>query len=159
MAALLSGEGFRFLFRTDKGEISRETWWLGTALTGSIAFVATMIWLALRPLAHTDLSQRGLIDPATLGVYVYLILYAFLVLLTGVCWYNLSAKRFRALGRAPSLAGAPLVLALLAGAAHWISPRVPEMAPIWAAWILDAALVIVVLWTIYELGVRVPNDT
>ena len=154
MTAILSAEGFRFLFRTDKGEITRDTWWLGTALTGSIVFAATMIWFVISPFANSDLSRRGLFDPTTLGVYVYLMLYAFIILLTGVCWYNLSAKRFRAVGRAPSLAGLPLVLALFTGAAHWIAPRVPGMVPFWSPWVLDAALVVVILWTLYELGIR-----
>ena len=154
MAALLSGEGFRFLFRTDKGEITRETWLLGTAMTGAVVFVATIIWFVISPFATSDLARRGLFDATTLGVYVYLMFYAFIVLLTGVCWYNLSAKRFRAIGRSPSFAGLPLVLALLAGAAHWTAPRVPDMVPFWSPWVLDAALVLVILWTCYELGIR-----
>ncbi len=152
MAALLSGEGFRFLFRTDKGVVSREVWWLGTALTGAVAFVTTMIWFAIAPMATSDLSRRGLIDPTAIGVYAYLIAYAFVVMLCGICWYNLSAKRFRDLGLAPSLAGLPLVLALFAGAAHWTSPRLPDMVPFWSPWLLDAALAVVIAWTIYQLG-------
>jgi len=154
MAALLSGEGFRFLFRTDRGEISRETWWLGTAMTGAVALVATVVWFLVAPYANSDLSRRGLFDPTTFGVYLYLMLYAFIVLLTGVCWYNLSAKRFRAVGRASSFAGLPLVLALVDGAAHWVAPRVPDMVPFWSPWVLDAALIVVILWTLYELGIR-----
>jgi uncharacterized membrane protein YhaH (DUF805 family) len=154
MAALLSGDGFRFLFRTDKGEITRETWWLGTAMTGGVVFVAAIIWFVISPFATSDLARRGLFDPATLGVYVYLMLYAFIILLGGVCWYNLSAKRFRAVGRAPSFAGLPLALALLTGAAHWTAPRVPDMVPFWSPWVLDAGLVLVILWTFYELGIR-----
>ena len=127
MAAILSGEGFRFLFRTDKGEISRETWWLGTAMTGGIALVATLVWFAIQPYANSDLSRRGLFDPTTLGVYVYLMLYAFIVLLTSVCWYNLSAKRFRAVGRAPSFAGLPLALALVTAERLGARPLLREL--------------------------------
>ena len=108
----------------------------------------------IAPFANSDLSRRGLFDPTTLGVYLYLMVYAFIILLTGVCWYNLSAKRFRAMGRAPSLAGLPLVLALFTGAAHWITPRVPDMVPFWSPWVLDASLVVVILWTLFELGIR-----
>jgi uncharacterized membrane protein YhaH (DUF805 family) len=154
MSAILSGEGFRFLFRTDKGEIARNVWWLGTALTGAVAFMATIIWFVIAPLAKHDLAERGLIDPATLGVHVYLAVYAFLILLTGVCWYNLTAKRFRALGRAPALAGVPLVMGLIAGAAHWVSPRLPEMVPMWSAYALDMALAFVVIWTLIECGFK-----
>ena len=159
MSAILSGEGFRFLFRTDKGEIARDVWWLGTALTGAVAFVATLIWVRIRPLAKHTLAERGLIDPATLGVHVYLAIYAFLILLTGVCWYNLTAKRFRAVGRAPALAGLPLVLGLFAGAAHWVSPRLPEMVPLWSAYAIDMSLAFVVIWTLFECGFKTKANT
>ena len=154
MSAILSGEGFRFLFRTDKGEIARDVWWLGTALTGAVALVATIIWMLVSPLAKHNLAERGLIDPATLGVHLYLAVYAFLVLLTGVSWYNLTAKRFRAMGRAPAFAGLPLVLGLFASAAHWVSPRLPEMVPLWSAYALDTLLVFVVIWTLFECGFK-----
>jgi len=158
MSAILSGEGFRFLFRTDKGVIARDVWWLGTALTGAVALVATTIWLVISPLAKHGLAERGLIDPATLGVHVYLAVYAFLILLTGVCWYNLTAKRLRARGLAPALAGLPLVLALLAGAAHWTSPRLPEMVPLWSAWLVDTGLVLMLVWTAFECGLRAQDQ-
>ena len=154
MSAILSGEGFRFLFRTDKGVIARDVWWLGTALTGAVAFVATLIWVLIAPLAKHGLAERGLIDMATLGVHLYLAVYAFLILLTGVCWYNLTAKRFRAMGRAPAFAGLPLVLGLFAGAAHWVSPRLPEMVPLWSATAIDMGLAFVIIWTLFECGFK-----
>jgi uncharacterized membrane protein YhaH (DUF805 family) len=157
MSAILSGEGFRFLFRTEKGTISRNVWWLGTALTGAVALVATIIWLVVAPLAKHNLAERGLIDPATLGVHLYLAVYAFLILLTAVCWYNLSAKRFRAIGHAPAFAGLPLVLGLLAGAAHWASPRLPEFVPLWSAYAIDGVLACAILWTLFECGLK--NET
>jgi uncharacterized membrane protein YhaH (DUF805 family) len=154
MAALLSGDGFRFLFRTDKGVVSRDVWWLGTALTGAVAFVTTAIWLVIAPMATSDLSRRGLIDPMALTVYVYLMLYAFIVLLCGVCWYNLSAKRFRDLGQPPELAGLPLVMALFSGALHWVQPRIAETVPGWTVVVLDIGTLIVILWALYELGFK-----
>jgi uncharacterized membrane protein YhaH (DUF805 family) len=154
MSAILSGEGFRFLFRTDKGVIARDVWWLGTALTSAVAFVATIIWILIAPLAKHNLAERGLIDPATLGVHLYLALYAFLILLTGVCWYNLTAKRFRAIGRAPAFAGLPLVLGLFAGAAHWVAPRLPEMVPFWSVTAIDTGLAFVIIWTLFECGFK-----
>lgn len=154
MAALLSGEGFRFLFRQDKGVIARDVWWLGTAMTGAIVLVLSLVWFAVSPYATSDLSRRGLIDPTALGVYVYLFFYAAIALVCTVSWYNLSAKRFRDRGRAPAFAGLPLVAALFAGAAHWLAPRLPEMVPFWAVATLDMALLAVILWTIFELGIR-----
>lgn len=160
MAALLSGEGFRFLFRTDKGEISREVWWLGTALTGAVAVATTLGLSLLLPYARTQLTDmaNGLIQPMTLAFYVYLMLYAFVIALTGVCWYNLSAKRFRAQGRAPSLAGLPLALGLVAAGAHWIARR-PDTMPAWAPLTLDGLLVLVILWCVYELGIRTARQS
>jgi len=154
MSAILSGEGCRFLFRTDKGVIASNVWWLGTALTGAVAFVTTLVWILISPLAKHGLAERGLIDMATLGVHLYLAVYAFLILLTGVCWYNLTAKRFRAMDRAPAFAGLPLVLGLFAGAAHWVSPRLPEMVPLWSAYAIDFVLVFVIIWTLFECGFK-----
>jgi hypothetical protein len=154
MAAILSSEGFRFLFRTDKGTVSRDVWWFGTTLISTIVLSFQIVWLLVSPYATSDLSQRGLFDAAALGVYSFLIVYAFVAFLSGVCWYNLSAKRFRDRGLAPSFAGLPMVLALLAGAAHWLAPRMPEMVPAFVPSTLDIALVLVILWCVFELGLR-----
>ncbi|MBX9740216.1 MAG: hypothetical protein K2X62_09100 [Beijerinckiaceae bacterium] len=154
MALRIRGEGFRFLFRTDKGVVNREVWWLGTALIGAVVAVTTAIWLTIAPMASTDLARRGLVDPTALSVYLYLIVYAFVALIAGVCWYNLSAKRFRDLGREPSLAGLPLVAALFSGALHWVQPRMPDVIPGWTTMALDIGLLVVILWTVYELGVQ-----
>ncbi|MDB5544401.1 MAG: hypothetical protein JWO64_1550, partial [Hyphomicrobiales bacterium] len=40
------------------------------------------------------------------------------------------------------------------GAAHWTAPRVPDMVPFWSPWVLDAGLIVVILWTVFELGIR-----
>lgn len=158
MALRLRGEGFRFLFRTDKGVVNREVWWLGSAIIGGVVAVATAVWIAIAPLATTDLARRGLFDATALSVYLYLMVYAFVVLIAAVCWYNLSAKRFRDRGRPPSLAGLPLLLALLAGALHWVQPRVPETIPGWTTGALDIVLLLVIIWTVVELGARPGAD-
>jgi uncharacterized membrane protein YhaH (DUF805 family) len=158
MALRLRGEGFRFLFRTDKGVVNREVWWLGSAVIGGVVAVTTAIWLAIAPLATTDLARRGLVDPTALSVYLYLMVYAFVVLIAAICWYNLSAKRFRDRGRRPGLAGLPLLLALLAGALHWVQPRVPETIPGWTTGALDIVLLLVILWIIVELGMKPGAD-
>jgi hypothetical protein len=82
------------------------------------------------------------------------------VLLVAVSYVNLSAKRFRDRHLSPALGYASIApfAALLAGAAHWLQPRVTEaMARGWV-WGADAILIAVALWTLYELGLQ-PSKT
>jgi magnesium-transporting ATPase (P-type) len=154
MADAQSQTRFGFLFRTDTGLIDRATWWRGAVALGVPLLVLTLIWIAISPWAHRDMTRASaLVDPAALAAYVYLLLYAFAVILISVCFYNLSAKRFRAMGRHPSLAGLVPLMALLAGAAHWIAPRSEGMVPAWSAYVFDALLIGVLAFTIYELGI------
>ena len=69
---------------------------------------------------------------------------------------NLSAKRFRDRGLSPPLGLASLapLLALVAGAAHFVQPYVAEVMSRWYVWGVDALFVAAALWTIYELGWR-----
>ena len=107
--------------------------------------IATIVWIAIAPFAHRDLERgSALVDPAALAVYVYLLLYAFAVILIAVCYYNLSAKRFRARALTPGLAGLVPLAALLAGSTHWIVPRSEGMVPGWAALVADVLLAAVV---------------
>jgi hypothetical protein len=62
------------------------------------------------------------------------------------------AKRFADRGRPPGLAGlAPLAI-FVAAAAHWFTPRSEGMAPAAAPYVLDALALVVLVWTIAELG-------
>lgn len=152
MASILSGEGLRFLYRSEQGVIDRRVWWLGVTPLASILFVTTVVWRALEPFAKRGLDERAFLDPLTLAAYVYLLCYAFVVLFMTVCFVMLSMKRLRDRGRPTGLAGAAPLAALLAGAASWIEPQVNSplvsTIEIWA-WV---ALGLSVVWTVVEMG-------
>lgn len=144
---------FSFLFRTDKGRVDRSVWWRGTLPLTASTVLATVGWVLLRPYAHHDLSTQPFIAPATIVAFTYLLLYAFGLILAGVCEYNLSAKRFRDRGRPAALA-AVLPLSLLFGAAViWFIPRSFGSVPDWVGPVVIVALVLVAAWNVVELGV------
>jgi uncharacterized membrane protein YhaH (DUF805 family) len=153
MAALLAGHSFRFLFRTDQGRIDSRTWWRGTLLLGAILLPLTLIWFAISGYAQRDLKPDAvLVNWPTLVTYVYLLLYAFAVILIAICHYNLSAKRFRDRGLPSSLAGLLPFLALFAGAMHWLYPRVSEAMPYWLVFVSDVLLIATVVFNLIELN-------
>lgn len=160
MAGLPSRERIAFLYRTDQGRIDRATWARGAAGLVGALIPLTLIWLALAPYAAHDLANSPLFVPQTVAAYAYLIVYAIAVLLICASWVNLSAKRFRDRERpAPlGLAGLLPLAALLAGAAHWLQPRVAEVMPRWYVTIFDIVLVAITLWTLLELGYRPSAD-
>ncbi len=154
----IDSERIRFLYRTEQGRIDRATWLKGAGALAAILAPFFFIWLALAPYADHDLTRDPFFAPMTAAAYGFVILYAFVILLVAVSYVNLSAKRFRELGRpAPvALAGLGPLAALVTGAVHWLQPRVAEVMPRFWVWGVDAALVAVIAWTIYELGFR--ND-
>ncbi len=160
MAGLPSSERIAFLYRTDQGRIDRATWARGAAGLAAVLVPLTLIWLALTPYTAHDLATSPLFVPQTVAAYAYLIVYAIAVLLICASWVNLSAKRFRDLDRpAPlGLAGLLPLAALLAGAAHWLQPRVAEVMPRWYVTIFDVILVAVAVWSLLELGYRRAAD-
>ncbi len=144
---------FAFLYRTETGRIDRPVWWRGFWQLAVPLIVLTIGWFLLAPYAQRDIAQQdALIAPATLAAYIYLLLYTFAVILIAISFYNLSAKRFRDHGRPGSLAGLVPLFALIAGAAHWLQPRVSDSIPIWIVYILDAVLVVAIVATLYECG-------
>lgn len=153
MASVLSGEGLRFLYRSEDGAIDRRLWWIGVAPLAAILFAMTAIWLVLEPWARRGLDERAFLDPMTIVAYVYLMVFAFTVMFFAVCFVMLSMKRLRDRGRPPGLAGALPLAALLAGAASWLEPQVGGAFIPAAAIIAWVALGLVALWTIIEMGV------
>ena len=152
----LDRESIRFLFQTYEGSISRRRWRSGTLILAAILIPLTLIWLFIAPAAHRDLSTPELLNAAALAAFVYLAVFAFAVILIAVSWTNLSAKRFRAIGRPGALAAALPFAALLDGAARWFQPRASDVFPAWAPLIFDVALIAVAAWSFYALGLANP---
>jgi hypothetical protein len=152
MSGLFSRESLNFLYRNDQGEVSRAVWWSGLVPLASLLLVLTIIWLLVAPWGQRGLNERAFIDVRTIVSYAYLLFYTLAVILIAVSYTNLSAKRFRARGRIGGFAGLLPLAALLAGAAHWLYPRVPESMPYWSLVAADLTLVGVVLWHVFDLG-------
>ena len=144
-----------FLFRTDEGVIDRGIWWRGSLFLAGCLALLTGIWMELSTFAYEaqgPAARAELFDPNIFAAYAYLIFFGFCVMLISICHYNLSAKRWRARGKPPALAGLLPLLALFSGAAHWLYPRVSESMPYWTVSVTDAALIVVILWNVVELG-------
>ncbi|MCI4680641.1 hypothetical protein K9U39_02475 [Rhodoblastus acidophilus] len=149
---------FRFLFRESEGTISAPVWRRWTlALTGFCAALA-LIWSAISPWTHRDLATQGLFEAKAFFAFVYLLLYAFAVLLAQVSQYNLSAKRFRALGLNPAWAGAWPLSAFLTGAVFFAEPHFFGVIPPFAPWLLLFAATAGFVAQFFELGLR-PDGT
>ena len=144
--------GLRFLFRTDQGTIGRRDWWRGVAMLAGVLVALSVGWHFLAPYANRGLDERKLIDAMTIITFLYLMIFAFAVMLIAVCFVSLTAKRLRARGRPTGLAGLLPFAALIAGAAHWLQPRVAESMPWAIVAACDVALIVVALWCIIDLG-------
>ena len=151
MGAADQDRSFRFLFRTDRGVIGRDTWWRGTVPLAIIGALATLGWLFLRPYTHDAITQ-----PPALAVlaYVYLLVFSFGTIVLLICEYNLSAKRFVARGWPRAAASALPLALLLAGAMDWYVPRSQDALPSWSMGPVWVAVAVIVVWNIVELGVR-----
>ena len=140
-----------FLYRRREGTIGRREWALASLPPTLILVALTLIWIAIMPREERDPSQ-GLVDLGVAARYLYLVVYAFIVLLCAVAQYFVSAKRFTDLGRPPALAGAAPFAIFFAAAANWYEPRSEGLAPHWLTLLIDAVAIALVLWTIAELG-------
>lgn len=145
------GRGFSFLFRTDQGRIGRATWWRGTLPLAAVGAVATAGWIAVRPLTRDAIHQPPAL--AVLG-YLYVVGFAFAILLLFICEYNLSAKRFADRRRPRVLAAVLPACALAAGTLAWYVPRSQGSLPDWTVWLGLAAVLGVLAWNAVELGIR-----
>jgi uncharacterized membrane protein YhaH (DUF805 family) len=142
-----------FLYRRKEGTIARREWALASLPPTALLVVLTLIWIAIMPREEREPSQ-GLIDLGVAARYLYLVVYAFIVLLCAVAQYFVSAKRFADLGRPQALAGAAPFAIFIAAAANWYEPRSEGWAPHWLSLLFDALAVAIVLWTIVELGFK-----
>jgi uncharacterized membrane protein YhaH (DUF805 family) len=146
-------QGFTFLFRQDQGTIGRAVWWRWTIVLALVLGVLSGIWQLLSPYSNRTVAAGDrLFDPMVFLAFAYLVAFAFAVLLIGICHYNLSAKRWRDRGRIGGLAGLLPLSILLAAAAHWLQPRVPESMPLWTVTACDVILFACLVWNVIELG-------
>jgi uncharacterized membrane protein YhaH (DUF805 family) len=154
MVSWPSSERIRFLYRADQGRIDRDVWRRGAL--GLLSFIAPFVgvWLLLAPYTEHDLAKSPLFVPMTALAYAYLIFFAFVVMLVAISFINLSAKRFRAIGRPAPVGLASLLplAAFLDGVTHGTQVLLAEATPGWLIYPFDAALVAVLAWTVYELG-------
>ena len=151
---LMRGERASFLFRQDYGVIDAPTWrfhvgWLCLLLVG-----LTLALFPLRPYTHHDLATTRFIAPLTILAYTYIIIYSFAVLLIAISYTMLTIKRLRDRRKPTALAGLVPFLALLAGAAHFLQPQVPDVVAIWYVVAVDAMLALAIVSTVVELGFR-----
>ncbi len=132
----IDAERIRFLYRTEQGRIGRADWLMGAGVLAAIVAPFFLIWVALAPYTEHDLAKDPFFVPMTVVAYVFVLLYAFVILLVAVSYVNLSAKRFRDLGYAApvALAGLAPLVALIDGATHWLQPRVAEVMPRFWRW-------------------------
>jgi hypothetical protein len=143
---------FRFLYRQGEGVVGAREWALASLAPAGIALALTAAAFAVAPAAPRDLAHEAFVDPLTVARHAYLIVYAFALILCAVAEYFVSAKRFADRGLPPALAGlAPLAI-FVAAAAHWWTPRSEGMAPAVLPYLGDGLALIVVAWTIAELG-------
>lgn len=141
-----------FLFRTDEGRIDARTWWRNTFLLVAVFAGLTLGWILARPYAEHDLATTPLFTFSVLAANLYRIFYGFAGLLLLICYYNLSAKRWRDIGRPAAFAGILPFLACVAAALHWLEPRVGGEIPHFVVVIADVLVFLTLVWNVVELG-------
>jgi hypothetical protein len=144
---------FFFLFRTDQGVIDRATWLKGMAGILAPILALSAGWIALEPNAMRGPDLARGFDAGIVVAFLYLLLYTFAVILAAVCFYNLSAKRFRARGRPASLAGLLPFSAFVTGAAFWLAPRSEGYFSIAIAYALAGLTLAIAIGTTFDLGI------
>jgi uncharacterized membrane protein YhaH (DUF805 family) len=149
-------DSWQFLYRTDKGVIDAPAWWRGALLLFGLFVLFTLGFLYVRPYAVHDLATSPLLSVSVLGANLYIVFYAFVLMFLGICYYNLSAKRWRSIGRPPSLAGLLPFLGLVSAALHWLEARVGAAMPVTTLIVADVLLVLTFFWNIIELGGFLP---
>jgi hypothetical protein len=87
MAGILSAQNFRFLFREDKGNINRYTWWVATAALAAVLAIvgllaAALILTAGNVSANAATAQESitLLSILTQGIYLTAIFHILIIL-------------------------------------------------------------------------------
>lgn len=158
MAGLFGGHDFGFLFRRDEGVVEQPVWWAGVAALALPLGLMSLVWALIGGAAHREFTPTmQLFDARTGFAYLYLLVFAAAILLIAISYYNLSAKRLRARHLPPGLAGLLPLAALLTGAMHWMAPRIGDALPGWSVLAVDLAMLAVVAWNVWELGITTRN--
>jgi uncharacterized membrane protein YhaH (DUF805 family) len=146
----MDSERFRFLYRQGEGTINRTEFW--QASWPPVA-VAGALMLSLFLIAPSEANDLPLVDGIRVtAAFVYLMFCLFALFLCVISQYFVSAKRFADRGKPPALAGLAPFANFLAGAASWRQPGSVGVMPMWATQALDAAALVIAVWTIAELG-------
>ena len=159
MAAEGQTPDFRFLYRQSEGTISASTWAMAAWRPLAIAGAIIAIWALLAPAPPRPLTEAELRAGAAVPALIFTVGYSFAavlsvlaVLLLAVAEYFVCAKRLRAIGLPPSLAGLAPFLVLLAGAAHWYVARAGDSSIVAVPRIFDAVAGLACVWTVWMLG-------
>ena len=141
-----------FLFRSDAGRIDAATWWRSTLLLAGIFIALSIGWVLVQPYADHDLNTTPLMTAAILAANLYRLLFGFGIILILISHYNLSAKRWRDIGRPTALAGLLPFVACICAALHWLEPRLDQALPHAATVAADLVLFVTFVWNVVELG-------
>jgi uncharacterized membrane protein YhaH (DUF805 family) len=148
----MAAQDFSFLYRTDQGEIDAATWWRGLLPLLGIFLVLTLGWIIAEPYADKSLATNVPGAIVVIAGNIYRIIYGAISVLLLICFYNLSAKRWRNLGRPSSFAGILPLVAATVGALNWLEPRVGGDLPHAVVILAEIILFGVFLWTFVECG-------
>lgn len=143
---------FSTLFRSDQGEIDAPMWWRGILILGGVFALLTLGWFFIEPFADKALATTITSTIVVLTANLYRIAYGVICLLLLICFYNLSAKRWRDLGRPASFAGILPVVGAIVAALHWLEPRTGGDTPHALVIAADMLLFVVLIWNVIELG-------
>ncbi|MBV1706211.1 MAG: hypothetical protein KGQ37_03285 [Hyphomicrobiales bacterium] len=158
MSTMFQGKSFQFLYREDKGEISQSLWWAGTWPLAAVLLVLSLIWLMIAPdplhASHSHFLSKTMQSILQLLTYFYLLVYGIITMLIAISHTFLSMKRLRALHQPTGLGGLVPFTVLVVAAVNWLQPRMSDEMPVWSLWLADGVLVAVVLFMIYDLGIK-----
>ena len=145
---------FRFLFQDSEGTIPAPEWRRWTLVLTGVGVGMAAIWTLVSPWTQRDLATQGLFDLKAFLAFVYVLIFARVVLLTQISQYNLSVKRLRAKGLNPGLAAVWPLAAFLTGAAFWAEPNFFGLLPGFAPWLSLVAAAAAFAAQFFELGVK-----
>jgi uncharacterized membrane protein YhaH (DUF805 family) len=141
-----------FLFRSDAGRIDAPIWWNGTLMLAGIFAAFAIVWVFVEPYADHNLDTTPLMTAGIIAANLYRLLFGFAILLIVISHYNLSAKRWRDIGRPAAFAGLLPLAACICAALHWLEPRVDQAMPRAVTIAADIVLAAIFVWNIVELG-------